>query len=146
MARVKTEGEHPVSAKFRGLRNRLVRWWVLRAPHEQLIFTSVFEKDVIFAGGIFAGANRVSAAFQLHFSCVSAAFQLRFSCVSATFQLRFSSLEVLLKSFLFRWSQNIRVPQSQTFGQTFCVCVSAAFQLAKTGSRSHSAHPLVKIC
>jgi hypothetical protein len=36
---------------------------------------------------IFAGANRVSAAFQLRFSCVSAAFQLRFSCVSATFQL-----------------------------------------------------------
>ena len=79
-------GEHPVSAKFRGLRNRFIRWWVLGAPHEQPIFTSVFGKNVIFAG-----ANRVSATFQL-----------RFSCVSATFQLRFSSLEFLFdNSFLF---------------------------------------------
>ena len=56
-------GEHPVSAKFRGLRNRFVRWWVLGAPHEQPIFTPAFEKSVIFSG-----ANRVSAAFQLRFS------------------------------------------------------------------------------
>ena len=68
------EGEHPVSAKCRGLRNRFVRCWVLGATHEQPIFTSVFEKHVIFSG-----ANR--------FSCVSAAFQLRFSCVSAAFVL-----------------------------------------------------------
>ena len=78
----RTEGEHPVSAKFRGLRNRFVRWWVLGAPHEQPIFTPVFEKNVILSG-----ANRVSAAFQL-----------RFSCVSATFQLRFSSLEVFFET------------------------------------------------
>ena len=69
-----TEGEHPVSAKFRGLRNRFVRWWVLGAPHEHPIFTPLFEKNVIFPG-----ANRVSAAFQPRFSRVSATFQLRFS-------------------------------------------------------------------
>ena len=74
-------GEHSVSAKFRGLRNRFVRWWVLGYPHDQPTFTSVFETNVIFSG-----ANRVSAAFQA------------FSCVSATFQLRFSSLEVFLES------------------------------------------------
>ena len=65
------EGEHPVSVKFRGLRNRFVRWWVLGAPHEQPTFTPAFENSMIFAG-----ANRVSAAFQLRFSCVSATFQL----------------------------------------------------------------------
>ena len=59
---------------------------------------------------ILAGANRVSAAFQL----------------------RFSSLEVFILFGDFVWSQNIRVPQSQTFGQIL-FCVSAAFQLAKTG-------------
>ena len=105
-----SEGEHPVSAKFRGLRNRFIRWWVLGAPHEQPIFTSVFEKNVIFAG-----ANRVSATFQLRFSYVSA--HLKFFIFERSFFL----------------SQNIRVPQSQTFGRTFVFCVSAAFQLAKTG-------------
>ena len=105
---LETGGEHPVSAKFQGLRNRFVRWWVLGAPHEQPIFTPAFEKSVIFAG-----ANRVSAAFQL-----------RFSCVSAAFQLRFSSLEDFFSEASFFWSQNIRVPQSQTFGQTFFLCFS----------------------
>ena len=46
MRRVRAEGEHPVSAKFRGLRNRFFRWWVLGAPHEQPIFTPAFEKKV----------------------------------------------------------------------------------------------------
>ena len=79
---------------------------MLGAPHEQPIFTSVFGKNVIFAG-----ANRVSV----------------------TFQLRFSSLEVFVCENSLFLSQNIRVPQSQTFGQIFVFCVSAAFQLAKTG-------------
>ena len=80
-----SEGEHvhPVSAKFRGLRNRFVRWWVLGSPHEEPIFTSVFEKNMIFPG-----ANRVSAAFQLRL--VSAAFQLRFSSLEVFIFWRFS--------------------------------------------------------
>ena len=109
MCSVSSEGEHPVSAKFRGLRNRFVKWWVLGAPHEQPIFTSVFEKNVISSG-----ANRVSAAFQ--------------------FQLRSSSLMVF-------WSQNIRIPQSQTFGQPFFLwfsCVSAGKNGVLTLCSSHS--------
>ena len=89
LGRPGSEGEHPVSAKFRGLRNRFIRWWVLGAPHEQPIFTSVFEKNVIFAG-----ANRVSATFQLRFSCVSAAFQLRFSSLEINFFFERSSFLV----------------------------------------------------
>ena len=61
------------------------------------------------------------------------AFQPRFSRVSAAFQPRFSSLEIFSLWRFFLWSQNIRVSQSQTFGQKFDFCVSAAFQLAKTG-------------
>ena len=87
---------------------------MLGAPHEQPIFTSVFEKNVIFSG-----ANRVSAAFQL-----------RFSCVSAAFQLRFSSLEVFFETFFVP-----KYPRSSksNFWSNFVFCVSAAFQLAKTG-------------
>ena len=93
------EGEHPVSAKFRGLRNRFVRWWVLGAPHEQPIFTSVFEKNVIFAG-----ANRVSAAFQLRFSCVSGRFQLTWGFFSDFYYFgpkisAFLKVKVLVKPF-----------------------------------------------
>ena len=54
-----TEGEHPVSAKCWGLRNRFVRWWVPGFTPDNPIFASLFEKKVIFLG-----ANRVSAAFQ----------------------------------------------------------------------------------
>ena len=110
-------GEHPVSANFRGLRNRFVRWWVLGAPHEQPIFTSVFEKNVIFSG-----ANRVSATFQPRFSCVSAAIQLRFS------SLRFLSFEISV--FLVPKYQR---SSKSNFWSNFLLCVSAAFQLAKTG-------------
>ena len=46
---------------------------MLGAPHEQPIFTSVFEKNVNFSG-----ANRVSAAFQLRFSYVSAHLRVFF--------------------------------------------------------------------
>ena len=94
---------------------------MLGAPHEQPIFTPAFTKSVIFPG-----ANRVSAAFQL-----------RFSCVSVAFQLRFSSLEVFFLRLLFLWSQNIRVPQSQTFGQTFFFVFHLRFNWQKRG-----AHPL----
>ena len=96
-----TEDEHPVSAKFRGLRNRFVRLWVLGTPHEQSIFTSVFENNLIFPG-----ANRISAAFQLRFSSVEEGGVWKEN-----------------------WSQNIRVPQNQTFGQIYLF----VFQLAKTG-------------
>ena len=64
-----TEGEHPVSAKCRGLQNRYVRWWMLGAPHGHPIFTSLFDKMRIF---------QVHIAFQPRFSCVSAALQPRF--------------------------------------------------------------------
>ena len=118
---VVSEGEHPVSAKFRGLRNRFVRWWVLEAPHEQPIFTSVFGKNVIF---------QVQIAFQLRFSCVSAVFQLRFSYVSAHLRCVCFFISILLvPKYPRSWKSN--------FWSDF-LCVSAAFQLAKTG-----AHPLV---
>ena len=75
-----SEGEHPVSAKFRGLRNRFVRWQVLRAPHEQPVFTSVFEKMCFF---------QVQFAFQLRFSYVSA--HLRFLFIFLFFGLKMSA-------------------------------------------------------
>ena len=80
-----TEGEHPVSAKCWGLRNRFVRWWVLGCTPDNPISTLPFEKSRIFLG-----ANRVSAAFQPRFRRVSATFPPRFSHVSA--HLRFSFL------------------------------------------------------
>ena len=76
---------------------------MLEAPHEQPIFTPAFEKSVIFSG-----ANRVSAAFQLRFSCVSVAFQLRFSSLDffETFFLgpkisAFLKVKLLVKLFFF---------------------------------------------
>ena len=57
---------------------------MLAPAHGHPIFTSLFEKNVIFPG-----ANRASAVFQP-----------RFSRVSATLQPRFSSLEIL---FLWRF-------------------------------------------
>ena len=62
------------------------------------------------------------------------AFQLRFSCVSAAFQLRFSSLFFFLR-LLFFWSQNIRVPQGQTFGQTFLCVFQLRFSWQKRGEK-----------
>ena len=68
----------------------------MRAPHEQPIFISVFEKNLIFSG-----ANRVSAAFQLRFSYVSA--QLRALFLFGMFGLKiFAFLKVkLLVKFIF---------------------------------------------
>ena len=83
---------------------------MLGAPHEQPIFTPVFEKNVICSG-----ANRAPAAFQL----------------------RFCSLEVLSFLDFFIGSQNIRVPQSQTFGQTYFFVFQLRFSWQKQG-----AHPL----
>ena len=83
---------------------------------------------------IFSGANRVSAAFQLRFSYVSAAFQLRFSCVSAAFQLRFSYVSahsIFLR--LFFWVPKYPRSSKSNFWSNSFFCVSAAFQLAKTG-------------
>ena len=108
-----SEGEHPVSAKFRALRNRFVRWWVLRAPHEQPIFTSVFEKNLIFPG-----ANRVIA------------FQLRFSYVSA--QLRF----LLLFGCLFLVPKYPRSSKSN-FSSNIFLCFNCVSAVAKTGCSTH---------
>ena len=57
------------------------------------------------------------------------------------FQLRFSSLEVLFLSLLFFGSQNTRVPQSQTFGQTYLCVFQLRFSWQKRG-----AHPLFVTC
>ena len=65
--KTRPKGEHPVSAKCWGLRNRLVRWWVPGFTPGNPIFASLFEKNVFFPG-----LNRVLAAFQPHFSHVSA--------------------------------------------------------------------------
>ena len=121
-SRPHTEGEHPVSAKFRGLRNRFVRWWVLGAPHEQPIFTPVFEKIDFFR-------------CKSRFSCVSAAFQLRFSCVSAAFQLRFNSLEVFFYTSFFGLPKYPRSSKSN-FWSDFFLCFSCV-SVGKNG-----AHPL----
>ena len=42
------EGEHPVSAKCWGLRNRFVRWWVLGCTPDNPISTLPFEKVGFF--------------------------------------------------------------------------------------------------
>ena len=59
----------------------------------------------------------------------------RFSCVSAAFQLRFSSLEGFFSETSSFWSQNIRVPQSQTF---------LVFQL-RFSWQKRGAHPLFEL-
>ena len=64
---------------------------------------------------ISSGANRVSATFQL-----------RFSYISATFQLRWG----FFLNFCPKISAFLKVKLLVKF---VCVCVSAAFQLAKTG-------------
>ena len=70
---MRPEGEHPVSAKCWGLRNRFVRWWVLGCTPDNPISTLPFEKSRIFLG-----ANRGSAGVQPGFSRGSAHFRFFF--------------------------------------------------------------------
>ena len=84
---------------------------MLGAPYEQPIFTPAFEKSVICSG-----ENRVSAAFQLRFSCVSAAFQLRFSSLRVLFYFFFTS---------FFWGPKISAFLKVKLLVKLFVCVSA---------------------
>ena len=74
------------------------------------------------------------------FSCVSTVFQLRFNCASAAFQLRFSCVSAKLRGgFLFGILLVPKYPHSSksNLWSNPCFvcfsCVSAVFQLAKTG-------------